>query len=126
MKQHLFLWRLLVGGILAVLVALVGSGLQPAPRSAALEPQQTPIANYQLFLPMSGHAIPIFKNRADLGDAPDSTNSYSTPMTAYPIYGPPGVAARFPTVYKLGSPPYGPRHLHSTSRYWLGAKVSYE
>jgi len=126
MKQHILLWRLLVGGILAVLVALVGSGLQSTPRSAALAPQQTPIGQYQIFLPMSGYAVPIFKSRADLGDAPDSSNSYSTPMTAYPIYGPPGVVARYPTVYKLGSPPYGPRHRFSTKRYWLGAKVSYE
>ncbi len=44
---------------------------------------------------------------ADLGDAPDSSNSSGPPtrMTAYP-----GVVANFPTVFALGSPPHGPIH----------------
>ncbi len=32
-------------------------------------------------------------------------------MTAYPAGGPPGVVANFPTVYQIGSPPWGPMHL---------------
>ncbi len=46
----------------------------------------------------------------DLGDAPDSTNSWGVPMSAYPPGGPPQVPANFPTVYAAGSPPHGPIH----------------
>ena len=38
----------------------------------------------------------------DLGDAPDSTNSYGIAMAAYG-----GVGAGFPSVFALGSPPLG-------------------
>jgi len=58
----------------------------------------------------------------DLGDAPDSSNSYDpNTMTAYP-----GVEADFPTVYVIGSPPYGPIHLAPKSVAYLGTDVSYE
>ena len=59
----------------------------------------------------------------DLGDAPDSSNSYDpcNPMTAYP-----GVEADFPTVYVAGSPPYGPIHHRPKSVAYLGSDVSYE
>ena len=63
---------------------------------------------------------------ADLGDAPDSTNSWDVPpMTAYPPGGPPGVEANFPTVYRAGSPPYGPIHWEPLSAY-LGGGVTRE
>jgi hypothetical protein len=56
----------------------------------------------------------------DLGDAPDSTNSWGVPMTAYPPGGPPGVQANFPTVYVAGSPPYGPIHWQPRALAFLG------
>ena len=48
----------------------------------------------------------------DLGDAPDSTNSFGAPMWAYPagMPGPGIIPANFPTVYGAGSPPWGPIH----------------
>ena len=64
----------------------------------------------------------------DLGDAPDSTNSFSpTPppgMTAYPPGGPPGVYADYPTVLVSGSPPYGPCHYNFFAV--LGQEISDE
>jgi hypothetical protein len=54
----------------------------------------------------------------DLGDAPDSTNRFGLPMKAYP-----GVDANYPTVYKAGSPPYGPIHWYPDVAAYLGDKV---
>jgi hypothetical protein len=59
----------------------------------------------------------------DLGDAPDSTNSYGVAMTAYPVS---GIAANFPTVYRLGSPPFGPIHLRPRAAAFLGDSVTVE
>ncbi|PXF57736.1 MAG: hypothetical protein C4B59_14670 [Candidatus Methanogaster sp.] len=58
---------------------------------------------------------------ADLGDAPDSTNSFTASMTAYP-----GVSANFPTVYGAGSPPHGPIHRQPKALAFLGKSVSLE
>ncbi|MEA1907331.1 MAG: GEVED domain-containing protein [Euryarchaeota archaeon] len=58
---------------------------------------------------------------ADLGDAPDSTNSFPASMTAYP-----GVQANFPTVYGAGSPPHGPIHRQPKALAFLGQSVSLE
>lgn len=68
---------------------------------------------------------------SDLGDAPDSTNSFSfpppiIPMTAYPKGGPAGVIAHYPTVYQIGSPPYGPIHWAAPLIAFLGPMVSSE
>jgi len=65
--------------------------------------------------------LPPLDPLADLGDAPDSTNSASgSPvMTAYP-----GVQANFPTVFS-SSPP-GPKHLQPRAVAWLGPQVSFE
>jgi hypothetical protein len=59
---------------------------------------------------------------ADLGDAPDSSNSAGPPttMTAYP-----GVRANFPTVFALGSPPHGPVHWNPAAGF-LGMGFSGE
>ena len=57
----------------------------------------------------------------DLGDAPDTTNSFSTSMTAYP-----GVTANFPTVYQAGSPPHGPIHWQPKALAFLGQGVTLE
>ncbi|MEA3325439.1 MAG: GEVED domain-containing protein, partial [Euryarchaeota archaeon] len=57
----------------------------------------------------------------DLGDAPDSTNSFSASMSAYP-----GVKAYFPTVYQAGAPPYGPIHRQPKALAFLGRRVSLE
>lgn len=58
----------------------------------------------------------------DLGDAPDSSNSLQSTMTAYPS----GVPGNFPTVYQAGSPPYGPLHLMPWDAFFLGRWVSGE
>lgn len=63
----------------------------------------------------------------DLGDAPDNTNHFGAGMTAYPPGGPPGVPARYPTVFD--SPPgavRGPYHRFSRADSWLGQAVSGE
>ncbi len=58
----------------------------------------------------------------DLGDAPDSSNSFpGVTMLAYP-----GVNGSFPTVYQAGSPPFGPLHRHPRDRFFLGKRVSLE
>ncbi len=57
----------------------------------------------------------------DLGDAPDSTNNFGVPMTAYP-----GIRANYPTVYETGSPPYGPIHWYPHDVAYLGNSVSLE
>jgi len=62
----------------------------------------------------------------DLGDAPDSSNSFGAAMTAYPPGGPPGIAANYPTVYQTGSPPYGPIHWQPTAIAFLGNAVTLE
>ncbi len=59
----------------------------------------------------------------DLGDAPDSTGNFATvKMPAYPG----GIAGDFPTVYREGSPPYGPRHRRPRDAFHLGTWVSLE
>ncbi|RME51544.1 MAG: hypothetical protein D6790_19825, partial [Caldilineae bacterium] len=65
---------------------------------------------------------PPVDRRADLGDAPDSTNHHGIHNTAYP-----GVPGRFPTVFD-GAPPgegHGPLH-HHTDQVWLGDKITQE
>ena len=58
---------------------------------------------------------------ADLGDAPDSSNSYPPAlMTAYP----PATPANFPTVYVMGSPPHGPIHRQPEAVAFLGDNVT--
>ncbi|KPK76606.1 MAG: hypothetical protein AMJ79_06095 [Phycisphaerae bacterium SM23_30] len=59
---------------------------------------------------------------SDLGDAPDSTNSWFAPMTAYPW----GTPASFPTVYGMGSPPHGPIHWFPFQMAYLGNNVTME
>jgi uncharacterized repeat protein (TIGR01451 family) len=63
-------------------------------------------------------SAPPSEPTADLGDAPDSTNNFSAPMTAY------GGPANFPTVFN-SSPP-GPKHLQPKGLAWLGPDVSFE
>ncbi len=58
----------------------------------------------------------------DLGDAPDSSNSWGVPMFTYPV----GVLANFPTVYQMGSPPFGPLHRQPRAIGWLGQAVTLE
>ncbi len=58
---------------------------------------------------------------ADLGDAPDSTNSFGMTMTAYPT-----IIANFPTVYNAGSPPHGPIHWRPRDVAYLGQLVTLE
>lgn len=64
----------------------------------------------------------------DLGDAPDSSNNFGINMTAYPIGGPSGVRAYYPTVYNDNNlvGPVGPIHLNSPAVAYLGKGVSNE
>lgn len=66
-------------------------------------------------------AINFQVRRRDLGDAPDSTNHFASPMPAYP-----GVMGNFPTTADPALPgPQGPAH----DRPWplhLGRQVSFE
>ncbi len=120
--------RLMAGiGILAIVLLLVlsMSALSSAP--VAVQPQATAAVEgvNLIWLPSTGIGI-IKVPRSDLGDAPDSTNSFGPPMTAYPKGGPAGVVAKYPTVFQIGSPPFGPLHRASSSRFWLGPAVSFE
>jgi uncharacterized repeat protein (TIGR01451 family) len=63
----------------------------------------------------------------DLGDAPDSTNHFSVPMTAYAS--PLPVQGNFPTVHEpVGMPPGPPGPLHEFARadIYLGTEVTCE
>ncbi len=60
--------------------------------------------------------------QADLGDAPDSSNTAVFPMTAYFD----GTAANFPSVFFAGSPPHGPKHIAPKRSAWLGQNVTLE
>jgi hypothetical protein len=61
------------------------------------------------------------ENFSDLGDAPDSSNTFDTQMQAYP-----GVVANYPTVFTAGSPPHGPMHQSSLTMACLGPAASHE
>ena len=64
----------------------------------------------------------------DLGDAPDSTNSFSIPMYAYHGVGLADVIikANYPTVYQIGSPPHGPVHFNPVLVAHLGKELTRE
>jgi hypothetical protein len=60
----------------------------------------------------------------DLGDAPDSTNTFpGESMLAYPDA---NTAANYPTIYWTSFPPYGPIHWQPDRLFYLGRKVSFE
>jgi hypothetical protein len=59
---------------------------------------------------------------ADFGDAPDSNNDLSAPMDAYG----PATPALFPTIFRAGQQPTGPRHGSPLSPVRLGTAVSTE
>jgi len=62
-------------------------------------------------------------NKADLGDAPDSSNHSGTLMPTYV----PATNAHFPTVYDPPAPgPAGPMHNDAKGLLWLGQDVSFE
>ncbi len=57
---------------------------------------------------------------ADVGDAPDSTNHFAAPMTAYPSIG-----AAFPSVFDLlTGAPAGHLHWFPDADHWVGASVT--
>jgi len=67
------------------------------------------------------------QTEADLGDAPDSFNSYGWPMTAYPAMGSlPHVQANYPTVYWGPPATPGPRHHFTFVDSWLGLATTGE
>ncbi|MCX6030340.1 MAG: DUF6073 family protein [Chloroflexi bacterium] len=117
----------LIGGLAVLLIVLQLT--PPAPTSAASSapPQDArpgAVRPFRIFMPAGAVAYPAFM--PDLGDAPDSSNNFGVTMTAYPAGGPLGVPARFPTVYKTGSPPYGPIHWNSKLIYHLGPVITAE
>jgi len=59
----------------------------------------------------------------DLGDAPDSSNSFGVAMYAFPDS---GVVAHYPTVFGFGSPAFGPKHLFPKAATFLGFDVTHE
>ncbi|MCK6484228.1 MAG: GEVED domain-containing protein [Phycisphaerae bacterium] len=71
-------------------------------------------------------SAPQFFDQADLGDAPDSSNSFGMLMTAYPMGGPAGIIADYPTVYAAGSPPHGPIHWQPEAWAYLGVDATFE
>ena len=72
--------------------------------------------------PRQDRAVPQQEASVDVGDAPDSSNHYSTNMTAYS-----STPAKFPTVYDpaTGLPP-GPLHWQPHDDAWLGPAVTLE
>ncbi len=99
--------RPLPTAILLLLALLTAAALAAAPRTSAFaqEPIPTPPAD----------------RRADLGDAPDSTNHHGLAQEAYP-----GVPARFPTVWDVGGADIsGPLHRNPLPIH-LGYRVSGE
>ncbi len=69
----------------------------------------------------------VTPNKPDLGDAPDSTNSSGSVMTAYPVGGPLGVKANYATVFAgSGTGPYGPAHANAQLVAYLGKKITGE
>ncbi len=60
----------------------------------------------------------------DLGDAPDSTNTF--PNTKMLAYTDPNIQANFPTIFWTYFPPYGPIHWQPEKKFYLGKDVSFE
>lgn len=116
-----------IGCALLILVALGLTSIAAADVDQTTRRQIMSTASppYRIYLPVS---VRVYSpaELPDLGDAPDSSNSYGVSMTAYPAGGPPGVLARFPTVFTAGSPPYGPRHHNQNLVYFLGPAITAE
>ncbi|MCS7040081.1 MAG: GEVED domain-containing protein, partial [Caldilineales bacterium] len=120
-------FRFLLGMItLMAVLPVLWAGSSAAPLADTTAPEATVQAGHLLWMPAAGHQVVVQKPHTDLGDAPDSTNSFGVAMTAYPKGGPAGVVARYPTVFKAGSPPYGPRHTNATTRFYLGPAMTRE
>ena len=111
---------LMIAG-LSQAAALLAADAPPGAHASARSPNDPTL---RFFFPAVVAAPYI--NAPDLGDAPDSSNSHGAGMTAYPLGGPPGVAARFPTVHIAGSPPHGPLHYNQRVRYLLGWAITAE
>jgi hypothetical protein len=71
------------------------------------------------------YAVRLDELTPDLGDAPDSSNNAGANMTAYPLGGPAGVVAQYPTVF-AGPVPVGPRHAWPKGIAHLGPLVTGE
>ncbi len=69
---------------------------------------------------VAGPAGKCKPEKADLGDAPDSTNHFGATMMTYAV-------GNFPTVYDPPAPgPAGPLHRDAKGLLWLGSDVSLE
>ena len=60
----------------------------------------------------------------DLGDAPDSSNTF--PTVKMLAYSDPNVTANYPTVFWTYFPPFGPIHWQPEKWFYLGKNVSFE
>ncbi len=130
MNRTLHFYVVWGAGCAVLILVLVGLGLASSAKadivtSAPLQAAVTNAPDNRIFLPVSVQAYAV-SARPDLGDAPDSSNSYGVSMAAYPAGGPPGIVARFPTVFTAGSPPYGPRHRNHSLIYFLGPSITAE
>ncbi len=95
------------------------SDITPTPtHQTDITPTKTPIVEPTA----TPSATPTPQNQvfSDLGDAPDSTNSFGAPMTAYFV----PVPANFPTVFNAVAP-FGAFH-HDTRLFNLGRLVTNE
>jgi PKD repeat protein len=91
------------------------------------DPQLWPECHYTYDAPVWPECEPVPQEPSDLGDAPDGTNHVGVGMTAYPKGGPPGVPARFPTVFDPATGlPKGPLHIKPRADSWLGQRVTLE
>ena len=86
----------------------------------------TPDRSWDMAFVLTTAEVQPEEPKCDLGDAPDSSNTAGVQMTAYPKGGPLGVQANYPTVYGVGSPPYGPIHWQPKAVAYLGDGVSLE
>lgn len=114
-------WGVLILAALSLAPAIMAGTAQT--EHFQILPTNTPA--YRIYLPVVLRAA-LLADIPDLGDAPDSSNSYGAGMTAYPAGGPPGILARFPTVFTAGSPPYGPLHRNPKLTYFLGPAITAE
>ncbi len=78
------------------------------------------LAGALVSIPLSWGSGQGLAPQADLGDAPDSTNTDGLDMDAYP-----GVTANFPTVF-AGPNPTGPIHQNDELMFYLGSGISGE
>ena len=122
--SHPLLWIVTCAILILAAFGLASTTRAEIGQAMRLQISPTVTLPFRIFLPAAMQAYS--PQVPDLGDAPDSSNSYGSAMTAYPAGGPPGILARFPTVFAAGSPPYGPLHRNLKLVYFLGPGITAE